>query len=67
MKPGELKLTVHVVRDIITAIDTEIFCDGAWEKAVAPKVSPWWDMFPGWDYIMPVTKDANLHIKIEKR
>jgi hypothetical protein len=63
-KNGELKLTVHIYKDLITAIDTELFIDGAWEKAIAPKNSPMKDMYPGWYYVMPITFDTQLHIKM---
>ena len=66
-KLGEIKLTVHIYKNIITAIDTEIFVDGKWEKAIAPEGSSMQDIYPGAYFIMPVTKDKNLHIKIEER
>ena len=66
MKPksGEIKLIVHVYKDLIIDIETELFFDGKWEKAVAPKNSPMKDLYPGWSYIMPVTSDTDLHIKM---
>lgn len=67
VKLGEIKLTLHIYKDIITGIDTEIFVDGKWEKAIAPKNSPMSDIFPGWNYIMPVTHDTDLHIKMMKK
>jgi len=66
---GEIKLTIHIYKDLITAIDTEIFIDGKWEKAIAPKGSPMpdKDIFPGWNYVMPVTFDTDLHMKMMMR
>jgi len=69
MKPklGEIKLIVHVYKDLIIDIETELFIDGKWEKAVAPKNSPMRDLYPGWSYVMPVTSDTDLHIKMMAR
>lgn len=66
-KNGELKLTVHIYKDMITNIDTELFIDGIWEKAVAPKNSVQGDIYPGKFYMMPVTMDVNLYIELRKR
>jgi len=67
MKKGEIKLILHIYKDMITGIDTEIFVDGKWEKAIAPKNSPMKDMYPGWSYVMPVTYSTDLHVKMMRR
>ena len=67
MKEGELKLTVHIYKDLITDIETELFEAGVWERAVAPRNSPVKDMYPGWYYVMPITFDTDLHIKLMMR
>ena len=66
-KLGEIKLTLHIYKNMITGIDTEVFVDGKWEKAIAPKHSPAGDIYPGWNYVMPVTYDTDLHIKMMMR
>ena len=67
MKEGELKLTVHIYKDLITAIDTELFTGGTWEKAIAPENSVMGKIYSGKSYIMPITMDISLHIELKKR
>ena len=63
----EIKITLHINKHLITAIDTELYIDGKWEKAVAPEGSPIGNIFPGWSYVMPLTRNIELQIKMMVR
>ena len=60
MKEEELRIVIHIYKDVIIGIDAEqdSFKDGVHHLG---------GKYPYWSYVVPVTVDTDLHIKLMRR
>ncbi len=60
MKEEELRIVVHIYKDEIIGIDAE-------QDNFENGVHHLGGTYPGWSYVVPITIDTDLHIKLMQK